>query len=100
MVLEKKPMLLKNLAANGITGSHSGMQYYICQETDKLVAYTYPEPFSFSCTAPEYKTRSEFTWDDAGYSEALNWINTQYTERINEWNVSKHYSILDAPTHI
>ncbi len=47
MVLEKKPMLLKNLAVYGTNGSKSGMQYTLKKEGDMLAAYTFPAPFSF-----------------------------------------------------
>ena len=100
MVLNRKPMLLKNLAVYGTNGSKEGMQFVIQKEGDVMAAYTFPEPFAFDYTAEQYKTRREFSWDDDGYEEAIAWINSQFEERIEEWEMAKKAGISGAVTHI
>lgn len=100
MVLDRKPMLLKNIAKNTITGSHKGMRYYICKEGDEIAGYTYPEPFSFANTADEYKDRLAYPWGEEGYQNIIDWINTQYEAVPAKWDKARHTSFLDATTHI
>lgn len=100
MVLKKKPMLLKNLAVYGSNGSKDGMQFTLQKEGDELAAYTFPEPFAFDYTASQYKTRKGFPWNDEGYEAAVQWINEQYEQRLEEWAEAKKAGIQDAKTHI
>ncbi len=100
MVLEKKPMLLKNLGKSGSAGSYKGMRYYLCKEEDMMTAYVFPEPFAFRYTADAYKTRQTFQWSDEGYEQALVWINNQYETRKEEWEAASKQSFLDAKSHI
>lgn len=100
MVLDRKPMLLKNLAVHGTNGSKNGMQFVLKKEGDELAAYIFPEPFAFDYTAPQYKTRQAFSWDDDGYDAAISWINEQYDQRRNEWDQAKKAGILGSETHI
>ena len=100
MVLEKKPMLLKNLAVYGTNGSKSGMQYTLKKEGDMLAAYTFPAPFSFAYTDDRYKTREELPWTEDGYDAAIAWINDQYENRKEEWLKAEKAGILKAKTHI
>ncbi|HIQ98252.1 MAG TPA: hypothetical protein IAB23_01040 [Candidatus Scybalocola faecavium] len=100
MVLKRKPMLLKNLAVYGTNGSKGGMQFVIQKEGDVMAAYTFPAPFAFDYTAPKYKTRQEFAWDDEGYDAAIEWINNQYEERLSEWELAEKAGISGAVTHI
>lgn len=100
MVLKKKPMLLKNLAAYGTNGSKCGMQFIMRKEGDELAAYTFPEPFAFDYTADPFKTRMGFPWTEEGYDAAIQWINEQYEQRIEEWAQAQKTGIQDARTHI
>ena len=100
MVLEKKPMLLKNLAVYGSNGSKDGMQFTIKKEGDALAAYTFPEPFAFDYTAPQFKTRQTFPWNDEGYDAAIQWINEQFLTRTEEWAEAKKAGIQGAKTHV
>ena len=100
MVLEKKPMLLKNLGKSGSAGSYKGMRFYLCKEDDLMTAYVFPEPFAFRYTADDYKTRKTFEWSDAGYEQAIAWINEQYEARKEEWEHASKQSFLEAKSHI
>lgn len=98
MVLSKKPLLLKNLGIYGTNGSHKGMRFTLLKEAEDLAAYTFPEPYAFDYTADEYKTRQAFTFDEDGYSDAIHWINEQYTSRLSEWTEALRESPLNAKT--
>lgn len=100
MVLEKKPMLLKNLGKFGTNGSKEGMQFILRKEGEELAAYVFPEPFAFDYTDAVYKTRQAFMWSEDGYDEAIRWINSQYEERLEEWAEAKKSGILNAKTHL
>ena len=67
-----------------LTGSYKGMRYSIVKgEENKLIATTYPEPYSFDVTAEELKTNKEFPLTTEGIEEARQWLNQQYEEK--EW---------------
>lgn len=100
MVLDRKPMLLKNIPKNTVTGSHKGMRYFICKEEEDIVGYTYPEPFSFTQTADAYKHRHSCAWGEDGYQEILDWINEEYETHKDTWTDASLVSYLDAKTHI
>ena len=93
-------MLLKNLAVYGTNGSKHGMQFILRKEGDEMAAYIFPEPFAFDYTASQYKTRKGFPWNDEGYDAAIQWINEQYEQRIEEWTEAQKAGIQDAKTHI
>ena len=100
MILEKKPMLLKNLGKSGSAGSYKGMRFYLCKEEDSMVAYVFPEPFAFLYTSDAYKTRQTFEWSENGYDHALIWINEQYESRKEEWDAASKQSFFDGKSHI
>ena len=63
-------------------GSYQGMRYRIGKEkageTDRLVAYVYPEPYCFEAAADDVKKSMDFDFTADGYEEAKNWLEEMY----------------------
>ncbi len=63
------------------TGSYHGMQYRVGKEDEHLAAWTFPEPYAFAYTPEEQKTKQEFSFDEAGYAQAIDWLEEQFAAR-------------------
>lgn len=85
LLKDKGFVLVKNIDCTGNAGSHNGMSYTIREENGSIAAYVYPHCWALDNTAPEYITRSEFSKDNEGCSEAINWINSQYEADPKKW---------------
>lgn len=68
------------------SGSYQGMRYLLEskkemveeKEVKYMLATVWPEPFGYSKTPEEKKTRKRFTLDSAGMAEVVSWLNEQY----------------------
>lgn len=108
MTMEKKIVEIENKDSYGITwyehaqpyfGSHRGMRFRIARSPMEDVALKpadkkgdaqfeiiiWPEPFSFDNTPEEKKTTATFPFDMEGKVQMIEWLNTQYRERFDEW---------------
>lgn len=65
-----------------LSGSFKGMRYLIekwtIDEDTKMRVTVWPEPFGYAKTPEEQKTRSIFTLDQDGLTDAVSWLNAQY----------------------
>lgn len=72
-------------------GSMSGMRYMLRKkaagEETKLEVVIWPEPFNFVKTPENKKQRMEFTFDDIGLNDAVDWLNEQYEQQKSLWKV-------------
>ena len=99
MIDEKEILPFNFFDYNGVySGSNGGMRYIIKRTGKKpdfnLQAAVWPGPYCFEGTDESDKTYKEFTFSEAGRSEAISWIKEQYETRKEEWD--KVPSILDA----
>lgn len=66
------------------TGSEKEMNFMIRKETgengDILQAAVWPGPYIFSVTEDEKKTFQEFSFDNEGIRNAVDWLNRFYRE--------------------
>ncbi len=58
------------------------MRYSLHREGEKpdfqMVAIAWPEPYCITATPEEQKVRQTFPFTEAGYDEAIAWLNSQY----------------------
>lgn len=78
-------MPLAYFAKEPFTGSYKGMRYRIdsIKEEKKsigLIAWVWPQPFSFECTPDEEKLSETFGFDEEGREKVLEWLNDSYTK--------------------
>lgn len=59
-------------------GSFQGMNYRITEMDGKLQACVFPGPFAFEHTPEEKKEYAYFEFSDAGYEEALRYLDESY----------------------
>ncbi len=63
-------------------GSYHNMRYCLMREGEKpdfsLVTIVWPEPYSFSDTKEDEKTKETFSFDEDGYDKAIEWLNAQH----------------------
>lgn len=72
------------LKKNTFTGSEKEMNFMIRKEAgengDILQAAAWPGPYIFSVTEDEKKTFQEFSFDNEGIRNAVDWLNRFYGE--------------------
>ena len=90
-VQKDKFMPLAFFKKSAFTGSLNGMRYKVeksekSEEEVVLVAYVWPEPFSFDHTEQDKITQTEFTFDEAGIDNAVDWINERYQADYGEFS--------------
>ena len=63
-------------------GSYRGMRFQMQKssrdEETILQVYAWPEPFTFDKTAEELKISQEFSFDNDGLAQSIDWLNTVY----------------------
>ncbi len=81
-------------------GSCKGMRYRLAREPLENVVFVkkeergpatlkatvWPEPNSYGATDEALMTSQEFEVSQEGFEKAVEWINEQYSSRIDEWN--------------
>ena len=76
------------------TGWMGGMRFLLkriaSEEGDEyFMTYVWPGPYIFDVTPDEKKTSAKFPFTDEGKNQAVDWINQQYTSRMDEWPKEK-----------
>ena len=82
------------------TGCHQGMRYRLeKQEKDdekKLLVTVWPEPFNYTSTPEEEKTRETFSFDEDGVGDAIAWMNDLLFTQKERWdNAPKTWQTYD-----
>ena len=61
-------------------GSYRGMRFQMQKssrdEETILQVYAWPEPFTFGNTADELKISQDFSFDNDGLAQSVDWLNT------------------------
>ena len=91
-MIEKNDILsMAFLKKEKFTGSYFGMRYQIekidREEVQYLLVTIWPEPFSFQATDDALKQKKEFDFTEEGRCLAIEWLNNQYKEQINLWDL-------------
>lgn len=72
--------------------SMDGMRYMLKkaqrQEETVLEAVIWPEPYCYARTPEEKKRRREFAFSERGVEEAADWLNEQYMQHKDVWELS------------
>lgn len=84
------------------TGSYQGMRYLIqkaskpqnpkdtsedAPRTDVFSATVWPGPYNYATTPEEAKTTCCFPFTPEGKQQVVDWLNTQWESRKEEWHV-------------
>lgn len=81
------------------SGEHGGMRYIIKRGGEKpdyvFAAAVWPKPYSYDNTDKADITEETFEFSDAGREAAIEWIGSQYEDKINMWESAP--SIVAAP---
>ncbi|TCL60674.1 hypothetical protein EDD76_102374 [Kineothrix alysoides] len=74
-------------------GSMEGMRFMLKKkgvgEETKLETIIWPEPLGYAKTPESKKQHKEFEFSQAGLEEAIDWMNEQYEQQKELWNVIK-----------
>lgn len=81
-------MPINYLKKESFTGSFQGMRYKMMKEksgekenqTDVLRVIHWPEPYGFDAADEEQKRQKDFSFDEEGIQQGINWLNQAYTE--------------------
>ncbi|MFR1832935.1 MAG: hypothetical protein ACLSX5_07240 [Lachnospiraceae bacterium] len=78
------------------TGSFKGMRFRMemasrqvesgeeSREETGLLTSSWPEPYSFDATKPEFIRQEWFSFDEEGIKQGVHWLNEVYEERKNK----------------
>ncbi len=71
------------------TGSYRGMRYLLKKEEEegetKLVAVTWPQPYSYATSPVESQISANFPFSEEGRREAIAWLEKQYEAKKEIW---------------
>lgn len=75
------------------SASMDGMRYMLkkkeTEEGAALEVIIWPEPYCYARTPEENKQRKEFEFSAAGVEQAAGWLNEQYVQQKQLWELSK-----------
>lgn len=93
MIDKEKFHVLNYIKKEEYTGSMKGMRYMLkkkdMEEEARLEVIIWPEPLGYAKTAENKKQRIEFTFNQEGLEEAVDWLNEQYVNQKALWDVMK-----------
>lgn len=93
MIDKEKFHVLNYIKKEEYTGSMKGMRYMLkkreTEEETRLEVIIWPEPLGYAKTAENKKQRIEFTFNQEGLEEAVDWLNEQYVNQKALWDVMK-----------
>ena len=81
-------MPINYLKKESFTGSFLGMRYKMMKaqieeedhQKDVLRVVHWPEPYGFDATDEEKKRQKDFSFDEDGIQQGIDWLNQSYTE--------------------
>lgn len=81
-------MPINYLKKESFTGSFQGMRYKMTKaksgkeenQTDVLRVIHWPEPYGFDATDEEKKRQKDFSFDEEGIQQGIDWLNQSYSE--------------------
>jgi len=92
MIEKEKFHPLNYIKKEEYSGSMDGMRYMLkkvtVEEVARLQVTIWPEPLGIHATPDELKTVEFFDLDDDGVSDAADWLNKQYFDRLDEWKAA------------
>ena len=89
-MIERQDILsMEYLKKTSFTGCHQGMRYRLegvsAEDGKKLRATVWPEPFNFFTTPEEEKESADFSFDENGVMDAVDWMNGKLSEEKDKW---------------
>lgn len=97
MINREDILSMEYLKKTEFTGCHRGMRYRLegAQDTEgkkQLLCTVWPEPFNFVTTPEEEKERRTFSFDEAGVTDAVAWMNDRLSAERDRWeNAAKRW---------
>lgn len=93
MIDKDKFHMLNYIKKEEYVGSANGMRYMLKKKESEngivLEATIWPEPFNYSKTPENKKQRNQFALDEEGFDSAVDWLNEQYEEQKELWDIVK-----------
>ncbi len=90
MIKREDILSIPFLKKSEYTGCSSGMRYRLekvsVEDTDKLLAIVWPEPFNFIKTPEEKKEREYFDFSEEGIVKSIEWMNSLFESEPEKWN--------------
>lgn len=75
------------------SASMDGMRYMLkkkeAEQGTVLEVVIWPQPYCYAKTPEENKQRKEFAFSEEGVQEAADWLNGQYIQQKELWELSK-----------
>ncbi len=92
MIQREDILSIRFLDKSPYMGSHQGMRYRLekaeIHEEKRLLCTIWPEPFNFFSTPEDKKQSYTFSFEEAGITEAVAWINRKLVEDADAWEES------------
>lgn len=74
-IVRKDVMPIPFLKKERFTGSCGALRFVMQKEEDRLAVYAWKGLYCFDKTPEEEKTREEFSFDEEGLCQAVEWLN-------------------------
>ena len=91
-MIEQTAISVNYIKKEPVTGSYKGMRYRMVKDKDDMEVTIWPEPYNYITTPEEKKQRKIFPLTNEGKEEAVTWMNEQYEQQKDLWNLALHMS--------
>lgn len=92
-MIESNTISLNYIKKEQLTGSYRGMRYRMAKVKDSMLVTIWPEPYNYLRTPQESKQNKEFQMTSEGKEEAVQWMNDQYEQQKQLWDMALHTSL-------
>ncbi len=93
-MIDSTTISLNYIKKEPLTGSYKGMRYRLAKVEDEIEVYIWPEPFNFITTLEDKKQKKNFSLNNEGKEQAVEWLNLQYVEQKQLWDLSLHSPLI------
>lgn len=78
------------LKKSPFTGSYQGMRYRLERlagedETEGLLVHIWEGPYSFDATSKDQCSSREFSFDESGICQSIQWLNACWSQEEERW---------------
>lgn len=90
MKIDPNTISVNYIKKEPFTGGYKGMRYQLVKSSDGMEVTIWPEPYNYLKTPDEKKQSRQFSLTVDGRDEAVAWLNEQYEQQKQLWDLALH----------
>lgn len=90
MKIDPNTISVNYIKKEPFTGGYKGMRYRLIKNSEGMEVTIWPEPYNFLHTPDEKKQSKQFPLTVDGRNEAVEWLNEQYEQQKQLWDLALH----------